>query len=100
MLNWNNKLLRINLSNSQITEEEIPDEIQEKYIGGRGLGVKYLYDELPPGTDPLSPENIIIFATGPITGTRTPLSGRYVVVSKAPLSGAITDSHSGGASSL
>jgi aldehyde:ferredoxin oxidoreductase len=96
MLNWNNKLVRINLSNSQITEEEIPEDIQEKYIGGRGLGVKYLYDELPPGTDPLSPENIIIFATGPVTGTRTPLSGRYVVVSKAPLTGAVTDSHSGG----
>ena len=51
---------------------------------------------MPPGIDPLSPKNMIIFATGPITGTRTPLSGRYVVISKSPLTGTIFDSHSGG----
>ncbi len=96
MQNWNNKLVRINLSDSSVNSEEIPTEIQEKYIGGRGLGVKYLYDELPAKIHPLSPENMVIFATGPITGTRTPLSGRYVVVSKSPLTGTILDSHSGG----
>ncbi|NYT04448.1 MAG: aldehyde ferredoxin oxidoreductase family protein, partial [Candidatus Methanofastidiosa archaeon] len=67
-----------------------------KFIGGRGVGVKLLYDTLSPNIDPLSPENIMVFATGPITGTVVPLSGRHIVVSKSPLTGTIFDSSAGG----
>lgn len=66
------------------------------YIGGRGLGVKLYYDMMTPDIDPLSPENLLIFTTGPLTGTAAPLSGRHVMVSKSPLTGTIFDSSSGG----
>lgn len=90
------KFLRVNLSSGQIKEEKISDEILRDFIGGRGLGVKILYDELEPGIDPLSPENKILILTGPVTGTPTPESGRWCSVTKSPLTYTIHDSHSGG----
>jgi len=90
------KLLRVNLSNQKIWTQTIDDETARKYVGGRGLGVKVLYDELKPGIDPFSPENKLIFMTGPVTGTAFPLSGRFHVITKSPLTGGIADSNCGG----
>jgi len=90
------KFLRVNLSSGSIRNDKIPEATLRDYIGGRGLGVKILYDELKPGIDPLSPENKIIILTGPVTGTPAPESGRWCSVTKSPLTGTIHDSHSGG----
>ncbi len=90
------KLLRINLSTGEIRKEEIPEKLLREYIGGRGLASKYLFDEIDPTVDPLSPENKLIFATGPLTGTPAPTGGRYMVVTKGPLTGTIASSNSGG----
>jgi len=90
------EIARVNLSTSKIFHQKLDENVAKNFLGGRGLGVKVLYDELKPKTNPLSPENKIIFATGPVTGTRAPTSGRYCVVSKSPLTGTIFDSHSGG----
>jgi len=93
---WHGKVLRINLSSEKTASEEIEYEILNGFVGGRGLGVKMLYDELQPGVDPLSPENKLVFAVGPVTGTGAPMSGRHAVVSKSPLTGGVFDSNSGG----
>lgn len=90
------KILRIDLTSASFKEEEIDEETCRKFLGGRGLGAKILYDELPAGTDPFSAENIVVIATGPLTGTKTPSSGRHVVVSKSPATGGMTFSSSGG----
>ncbi|MDL5502307.1 MAG: aldehyde ferredoxin oxidoreductase N-terminal domain-containing protein, partial [Candidatus Methanoperedens sp.] len=89
MHGWTGKTLIIDLTDGKIIENNSdPDELRS-YIGGRGLGVKLYYDSVTPDIDPLSPENILIFTTGPLTGTRAPLSGRHVMVSKSPLTGTI-----------
>ncbi len=90
------KLLRINLTTNKISEEEIKPEILEMFVGGRGLGVKILSDEVDPTIDPLSEKNKLIFAVGPLTGTAAPTSGRYEVIFKSPLTGTICNSNSGG----
>ncbi len=86
----------INLSTGKIEIKDIDYDMAKKWLGGRGIGVKILYDKLKPKTDPLSPDNIIVFATGPLTGTGAPSSGRYCTVTKSPLTGTVSDSHSGG----
>ena len=90
------KLLRVNLSTKRIKIQTIDEETTKKYVGGRGLGVKILYDELKPKIDPLSPKNILMFMVGPATGTAFPASGRFHVISKSPLTGGIGDSNCGG----
>lgn len=96
MTGWTGKLLRVNLTTASCTVEEIPEEWRHEYIGGRGLADRYLYEELDPTVDPLAPENKLIFATGPLTGTPAPCGARYMVVTKGALTGAITTSNSGG----
>jgi aldehyde:ferredoxin oxidoreductase len=96
MFAWKNKILRVNLSDGSITAEPLNQEYAEKYIGARGLGTKYFVEEVDPGVDPLSPENKIIFMTGPLTGTFAGSAGRYNVVTKGPLNGTIAASNSGG----
>ncbi len=90
------KILRVDLSSQSYKVEDLKEEIARKYLGGRGLGVRILYDELPAGTDALSPENIMVIASGPLTGTKTPSGSRYEVVTKSPLTGTIATSNSGG----
>ena len=90
------KLLRVNLTSGRSTVEPIPSEWLKNYIGGRGLADRYLYEEMDPTVDPLSPDNKIIFATGPLTGTCAPCGSRYMVVTKGALTNAITTSNSGG----
>ncbi len=89
-------LIRISLTDGTIKRETVPKELYSNYLGGRGLGVKLLYDNLTPGIDPLSPENWLIFAVGPVTATSVPTAGRFVVVTKSPQTGTIFDSHAGG----
>lgn len=90
-------LLRVNLSTGKITKEPIARRQQELFIGGRGLGSKFLCDAIgDPRIDPFDPGNPLIFATGPLTGTYAPTGGRYMVITKSPLTGAIACSNSGG----
>ena len=96
MYGWHGRLLRVNLTNGTICEETIPEEEARKYIGGRGLAIKYLMEGMNPRADPLSPENRLIFATGPLTATPAPTGNRYMVVTKSPLTGALANSNSGG----
>jgi len=90
------KYLRVNLSEEVIEEEIIPEEIINDFVGGRGLGIKYLYDELDKGVDPLGPENKLLLVTGPLAGTRTCASSRWIAVTKSPLSNTYTRSSGGG----
>ena len=89
-------VLRCNLSSGSITREEIPSEVVQEYVGGRGLAVKYFSNEVNPKVDPLSTQNKLIFAVGPLTGTGAPTSGRFTCVTKSPLTNTIFDSNSGG----
>ncbi len=89
-------LLRVNLSTGQIRKEAVPEAIQRNYIGGRGVGSKLLMDNMDPKIDAFDSRNPLIFATGPVTGTYAPTGGRYMVVTKSPLTGAIASSNSGG----
>ncbi len=77
-------------------KEEIPEDVYKKYIGGTGFISYYLYKELQKKIDPLSPENKIIIAPGPASGTRIPITGRYAVGTKSPLTNHFLDSHVGG----
>ncbi|MCX7938608.1 MAG: aldehyde ferredoxin oxidoreductase family protein [Thermoflexales bacterium] len=89
------RIARIDLTTGTVTYESIPDDWARKYIGGRGLGVKYVFEN-GPQVDPLSPDNILCFMNGPLTGTEANMSGRMAIVTKSPLTGTVTDSHHGG----
>ena len=89
-------ILRVNLTEGKIVKEPLPEEALRDYIGGRGLGTYYLSKLMDPKADPLSPENVLIFATGPLTGTPAPTGGRYMVICKSPLTGLVACSNSGG----
>ena len=96
MFGYMGKILRVNLTTGTISEE-IPDENDLKmYLGGAGLATKFLFDEVPKGSNPLGPENKLIFMTGPMTGTSSPSTGRFSVVSKSPLTGFWGQANSGG----
>ncbi len=99
MTDWHGyigKLLDVDLSNNTVTELELNPGLVKGYMGGKGFGAKILYDQLPPGCDPLSPENILVFATGPLTGTFAPASGRFEVCTKSPATGLWLDANCGG----
>lgn len=90
------KILHVDLAREQTMEEPFPEEWKRAYIGGRGLGVRILGDLVNPGIDPLSAENVLVFATGPVAGSGLPLGSRYDVVTKSPLTGTLTSANSGG----
>jgi len=92
---FNDHVARVDLSGGDVNYESIDQEDAEKYIGGRGLGVKYVFDQ-GPDVDPEGPENLLAFTNGPLTGTQAPMSGRIAVCTKSPLTGTVTDSHHGG----
>jgi aldehyde:ferredoxin oxidoreductase len=89
------RLLRVDLSAATVESEPIPDRWRRMYLGGKGLGARYLYEELEPGTDPLAPENRLLFLLGPLSGA-LPGEDRYAAVTKSPLTGTFLDSYSGG----
>jgi aldehyde:ferredoxin oxidoreductase len=95
MHGWNGKILRVDLSKETTKVTSYSKEIAKKFIGGRGFAVKLLWDELPPGTAPLSPHNMLIFATGPYTAFIIPNSGKMVVAAKSPLTGGYGDGNLG-----
>ena len=93
---WTGTVLRINLTDRTITKEPLNADWAKEYVGGRGLGAKYLSEEMDPTVDALDPENKMLFVTGPLTGTNASCGSRYMVVTKGPLTNAITTSNSGG----
>ena len=95
VLGFANKVAHVDLTAGKVDFKQIPEEWVNKYVGGRGLGVKYVFEN-GPKVDPLSPDNLLCFMNGPLTGTETNLSGRLAVVTKSPLTGTVTDSHHGG----
>ena len=90
-----NKIGFVNLSAGSVELKDSPEDWKLKYVGGRGMGVKYVFEN-GPGVDPLSPENILCFMNGPLTGSEANMSGRMAIVTKSPLTGTVTDSHHGG----
>jgi len=90
------KLARINLTDGSIAYENMDEQLTKKFIGGRGLATKMLYDEGIAGVDPLSPDNKMIIIAGPLTGTTSPTAGRYMVATKSPLNNMIACANSGG----
>ncbi|MFZ5510556.1 MAG: aldehyde ferredoxin oxidoreductase family protein [Pseudomonadota bacterium] len=93
---WARRILRVNLSKGTCTPEPLNMEWARDYLGQRGLGTKYFVSEVDPKVDPLSPDNKLIFATGPLTGTMASTGARYSVITKGALTGAIACSNSGG----
>lgn len=90
-----NRVARIDLATRSVEYQTIPQDWRQKYIGGRGLGVRYVFEN-GPHVDPLSPDNLLCFMNGPLTGTEVNLSGRIAIVTKSPLTGTVTDAHQGG----
>jgi aldehyde:ferredoxin oxidoreductase len=93
---WAGKILRVDLTKGTCTPEPLNMKWARDYVGQRGLATKYFTEEIDPKVDPLSPENKIIWATGPLTGTMASTGGRYSVITKGALTGAIACSNSGG----
>lgn len=89
------RILNIDVSERRSWVEDLPDDLPGRFLGGRGFGAKILYDRLAPDIDPLSPDNVIIFATGPLTGTAAPGS-RLTITSRSPLTCGYADSNVGG----
>ncbi|HWQ10965.1 MAG TPA: aldehyde ferredoxin oxidoreductase N-terminal domain-containing protein, partial [Holophaga sp.] len=96
MNGWVGTVLRVDLATGSIKKEKTNLEDAKRFIGARGLGSKVYTDEVDARVDPLSPENKLIFAPGPFSGTFAPSGGRYEVVTKGPLTGTIAASNSGG----
>jgi len=92
---FHDHVARVDLSDGSVNYESVDDEDAKKYIGARGLGVKYVFEK-GPEVDPLGPDNLLAFMNGPLTGTQVTMSGRIAVCTKSPLTGTVTDSHHGG----
>ena len=92
-----NRIAHVDLTQQRVDYRPVPEDWARKYIGARGLGVRFLLDAPGgPGVDPLSPDNLLCFMNGPLTGSEANLSGRMAIVTKSPLTGTVTDSHHGG----
>jgi aldehyde:ferredoxin oxidoreductase len=93
---YTGKILRVNLSTLSSKEEPLPESLVKNYLGGAGFAIKYLYDELKPGTPALGKDNKLIFAVGPLTATGAPCASRMAVAARSPLTGAMGMALSGG----
>jgi aldehyde:ferredoxin oxidoreductase len=93
---YTGKVLEVDMSSGQIKTWDLPQEMAELYLGGKGFGARILYDRLSAGVDPLSPENMMVFAPGPLTGSRIPSTGRFEVCTKSPATGFWLDCNAGG----
>lgn len=96
MKGYAGKILRVELSRERVETQALDEDLAKKFIGGSGLAAKILYDETGADTDPLGPENLLIFMTGPFAATPVITSGRHAVVTKSPLTGIFAESDSGG----
>ncbi|WP_322488414.1 aldehyde ferredoxin oxidoreductase family protein [Chloroflexus sp.] len=90
-----NRVAHVDLTAGTVEYRGIPEDWARKYVGARGLGVRYMLEN-GPQVDPLSPDNLLCFMNGPLTGTEANMSGRMAIVTKSPLTGTVTDSHHGG----
>lgn len=90
------KILNVNLTTGEIAEEELEASYARGFVGGSGLAARYIYDLTDSGTDPLGPENPLVFMTGPLVGTRAPSCGRYVICARSPQTGLWGESNVGG----
>ncbi|UCE08298.1 MAG: hypothetical protein JSW07_09865, partial [bacterium] len=90
-----NKFLSVNLTTKEVSQGELDPQLVENYVGGKGMGLKLL-SELAPKVDALSPDNLLIFVTGPFTGTMVQTSARSTLVTKSPLTNGFLDTHAGG----
>jgi len=93
---YSGKILNVDLSTGDLVQETPADDLYRNYLGGPGVGVRTLFDRIKPGTDPLGPENMLGFITGPLTGSQALFGARYTVVAKSPLTGAWGEANSGG----
>jgi aldehyde:ferredoxin oxidoreductase len=93
---YRGKTLRINLTNKTSKKEDLSPEVAMAFIGGAGFGIKYLFDEVKEGTDPLGPDNKLIYSPGPFTGTTIPCASRMAITSKSPLTNGVGVSLVGG----
>lgn len=96
MKGWMGTVLRVDLTTRAIVHEDLDPDLARKFVGGRGLATKMLYDELNVDCDPLGPENMLVFSNGPMSLGGALSSGRYMVAAKSPLTGTICSSNSGG----
>jgi aldehyde:ferredoxin oxidoreductase len=96
MFGGHGKILRVNLSGGKVSQEDIPEDLFDKFLTGAGLATHYLFREVPKGTEPLGPENELILMTGALTGTIAPSTGRFNWVFKSPLTGIWAQSNSAG----
>ena len=96
MYGWAGKILDIDLSTGTIETRALDMELARMFLGGRGLGARLLWDAVGPGIDPLSPDNVLIFAAGPLTASGSQTSNRFTVSTKSPLTGTVLDANSGG----
>ncbi|MDI6819847.1 MAG: aldehyde ferredoxin oxidoreductase family protein [Candidatus Hodarchaeaceae archaeon] len=93
---YNGKILRVDLSGEEISVDESNEIFYRRYVGGRGLALYYLLKELKPGTDPLGPDNLLIFATSVLTGAPLQGTSRFSVAAKSPLTGTYGEAEAGG----
>src|SRR5512139_3027535 len=96
MNGWAGQVLDIDLTSGAIKTYPLDEKLAHLFLGGRGLGARLLWDEVGPNVDPLSPENVLIFANGPLTATGYQTSNRFSVSTKSPLTGTVLDANSGG----
>ncbi|HEX7394335.1 MAG TPA: aldehyde ferredoxin oxidoreductase family protein, partial [Anaerolineaceae bacterium] len=96
MNGWMGKILEVDLTTSTVSERPLDMEMARQYLGGRGLGARLLWDEVGPGIDSLSPQNVLIFTVGPLTGTGYQTSNRFSVSTLSPQTGTVLDANSGG----
>lgn len=96
MFGWTGRTIIVDLTSHSITESRTGTKQAREYLGGRGFGIKLMQELAYPTVDPLSPENLLVFATGPLTGTTVPMSGHYSLITKSPLTHTIFDSNAGG----
>jgi len=89
------RILRVDLAEESVESVPVPEKWRRRYLGGKGLGARYLYEELDAGTDPLGPDNVLLFLLGPVSGL-LPGDSRYAAVTKSPLTGVFLDSYAGG----
>ncbi|PNV78061.1 MAG: aldehyde ferredoxin oxidoreductase, partial [Thermoproteota archaeon] len=92
---WTGKILKVDLTKGKHVQEPLDAKMAVDFLGGRGFAVKILWDELNRGVDPLSPDNLLIMATGPLTGLPIPSSGKIQVAAKSPLTGGYGDGNIG-----
>jgi aldehyde:ferredoxin oxidoreductase len=95
-LGYMGKILVVDLTTGRIHSESVPDSVYDQFLSGAGLAAWYLYRQIPPGADPLGPENVLGFVSGTLTGTGSLFTGRWMVVGKSPLTGCWGEANCGG----